>query len=314
MKQLIKKFKQPSGPIKAPTGNYTYNVDTVTVNPEGSKNKPYEGDVQKDDIIKEFYEQDYLPRFKRENPNATEEEIAALNDKFDTTINSYKNEGMGGLSSSEGILWKSSSGETPRYVIAHELMGHQLRQYGLGKLAGSQFSADNLGKYDRTNWDKFKNFLGLQGSGSGYSAKEADYLLKGWSNFRKRRFGETNEENQKRRLYESGAINTQTRYRIWRSLRAQLGRTPTLDETDNAIRTMPKHIKDQFIQAGDMYTNELMNPNTNSKNGYLGGIEDYNALDNSLIHVAQNDTQEEKPLTYTAKQGGRLLIKKRKNL
>ena len=86
MKHLIKKFQKPSGPLKVPTNNYTYKVDTVTVNPEGSKNKPYEGDVQEDDIIKEFYGQDYLPRFKRENPNATEEEIAALNDKFNSSF------------------------------------------------------------------------------------------------------------------------------------------------------------------------------------------------------------------------------------
>jgi len=71
--------------------------------------------------------------------------------------------------------------------------------------------------------------IGNEYSGSGYSDSEKNildntYNMKGYK---------INYDP----LWEKGTTNTETRFRLWKELYDQLGRRPSLEETDEYIRT-----------------------------------------------------------------------------
>ena len=85
--------------------------------------------------------------------------------------------------------------------------------------------------------------------------------------------------------------NRQLRYKIWIKLKEQLGRNPTLEETDEYIKKLSDSELRELIFTNDYIYDYMNHP-------------EYNSYDtkNALMHVAQNNTHNNKQL-YASRGG-----------
>lgn len=261
--------------LGADTGYYTNVVDSLPIFGKKAVVQNYTS-PKEDQYIKEFYTNDYFPRMQRENPNLTKEDLDKLKTNYNNTvfyIDPTKNKASG-LNTPKGIV---IGRQYKRDVVAHEL-AHRMRQTTLGST-------------------KFGN----DAYHSGYSLKEKQNLGPMFTNnpsWTKRAFGNTPYQDKRRELVEAGAVNTQTRYKVWRDLYQKLGRVPTLNETDAYIRQLSPEQLNTIFTGGyglTMYINDLM------KNGGYNSED----LKNSMIHVAQTDNKDKD--TDMAKHGTKLV-------
>jgi hypothetical protein len=85
------------------------------------------------------------------------------------------------------------------------------------------------------------------------------------------------ESSVSNKLTEKHASNREMRFLIWKQLREELGRNPTLEETDAYIKQLTPEELESFKTNG--YQDDYWND------------PDFNTFDvkNALIHVAQNN-------------------------
>lgn len=260
-------------------------------------------DVSNDPIVREFFEQDVMPRFKRANPNATTKQLEAVKSAYQIPVNYYKDDytSAGGYAENSdnsifyayGIplkskanpkVWMNLKYKASRPVAVHEFT-HGYRQGRLGSEPGTEFSVD---KEIESNATKIfgKNFLGYTWEkGSGYNDHETQLLNDSYNmdgyNF------------EYPAVYEKGTTNSETRYRIWKRLRDQLGRVPTLEEVDNAIDN-----------SGEELLKSIRDSNAYGNKAYQNGM-DLEKVKNALKYVAQNTTNQNTSIAY-AKLGNKL--------
>lgn len=134
---------------------------------------------------------------------------------------------------------------------------------------------------------------------AGYTFKPLNKLLTGtWTITPKDKTYLTNAYNAPEssvgsQLIEKHASNREMRFMIWKQLREELGRTPTLEETDTYIKQLTPE--------------ELKSFKTNSYQYDYWNDPDFNTFDvkNALIHVAQNSSSfQRQDGTYLAASGG----------
>lgn len=261
--------------------------------------------LRDDKYIQEFFQYDYAPRFKRQNNFALQDYVnAAKNIYKNTPINVYnKNGSVGGyqtggerriynnylasLINSSYVspsIYLNENYKMNRPTLVHELT-HAFRQGYLGITGDTRFSSAKRPLYSVTN-----NKIGNEYSGSGYSNSEKNilnntYNMKGY-------------EIDYDPLFEKGTTNTEVRFRLWKQLYDKLGRRPSLEETDEYIKTYDGEKLQKIIRNANGYGRTMYN------NGML-----INQIKNALINVAQNNNNNDYQLndqTYYAKQGGKI--------
>lgn len=96
-------------------------------------------------------------------------------------------------------------------------------------------------------------------------------------------------------LIEKHASNRELRYVIWCRLREQLGRNPTLEETDAYIKQMTNEELESLQYTNDYIYDYMHHPNYNSYD-----------VKTSLIHVAKGNTPSSQNQRMYARSGGRV--------
>lgn len=236
----------------------------------------------KDPLLKEFYEYDYIPRLNREIPSSPSRyTLLRWERNIPTSYTFAQKQSSIGLTSPNGIKYASTDGTIPRWMAAHE-MAHYLRNKKMG------------GK-----WQGFDS--------NGYSDREFQNLNNAYGGLLAQRLGYNSERKEK----EMGAINTQTRYQIWRQLRENLGRRPSMEETDAYINSLSSdQLKEIFQSTRDGYTTKA-----DMQQFYAPAVQD------ALIHVAANASKNPRgtnlevysPEVSYAKHGMKLIPKCQSN-
>ena len=261
-----------------------------------------------DPYVSEYFEYDVVPRYKREHPEVSDEQIGEM-------LNSYGSipSSIGAVS---GVASAATSGTDTRRIfdipvgpknmeityaaeedplratVVHENT-HALRQGIIG---------DSILPVSAYNESRGLYPLWYTKKSSGYNGEEADRLLDAYD-LSRFYFGDTgfilrdNPMNHKfREVVESGATNTELRFVLWRELYEQLGRRPTVDELDEYIKN---------------YDNDTLMWHVDDENGYGQHSARYQTdadlVKDALIHVADNDTFLIDP--NLAASGGKIHIK-----
>ena len=271
-----------------------------------------------DQYVKEFFEQDVLPRYKREHPNASQKEIKAVGKAYSDPQHVYNSQvdqdrgHLGGYAEPKYRLWdlgipltagSQSAYYSDKYKLSRPTVVHEnTHLYRQGRLGNIHKTVPYT-----------SGIIPVAGyfRGSGYSADEVDRLKKAYDMSGYNFSDDDSESNQEHaRVIESGTTNAEVRYRIWKELYDKLGRVPTLDETDEYLRN---YDKDHILKLWDVVTDTNGYGHEANKNRYNDIHENEtmdeekksywdNALLDALIHVANNNQKPD--MTNVAKQGG----------
>lgn len=179
-----------------------------------------------DPYVSEYFEYDVLPRYQRENPNATKEQLDAVRNgygNFESSVNpSISDNGKilgvahtSGTGYFYGIKIKDPAPTTIEYAsekpsrstVVHENT-HGYRQGELGNIPGEGRTVDVRRSSNYILGSGYK-------TGSGYTNTERDYLRDAYDleTFVDHK-GDSYEGNEFKQTVESGATNTELRYKI----------------------------------------------------------------------------------------------------
>lgn len=215
--------------------------------------------------VKEFFEYDVLPRFKRENPDATEEQINKIrsaytgkqllsNNLSSDTLGGWDPTQPSGIEDLKGSIIYNKNKEIPLTTVVHENT-HQIRQGG---------TID------------FSNF-----SNQGYSDKELKYINDGLE-FLGNRLSDNPKIQQQKETAEMGVLYPVARFQLWNKLYNKNKTIPTLEQTDDYIKSKNKPY--------------ILDPLVNGSNGYGIQIKDYDKFIEGMLHVADNNSYKQHDL------------------
>lgn len=250
----------------------------------------YEDAVKNDQTVSDFFKYDVLPRFRRENPKASSTAIDAVKRAYDPNKQSTKSNRKGNnwlgyhddpgmykiygvtIKPEDNIYYNAKNFVPSRSTIVHENT-HQYRQGNLGR---------NDKHFRSNSYEPKTNFVvdALFGEilPSGYNEQEATLLNQAYP-FDWDRDLNIYSNKSKYPYYktvEGGTSNAEMRFRIWNELRKQLGRNPTLEETDKKINET---------------SNNRINLMLRYLNGYTYDLDtDPEKVKKAMIHVAQNQS------------------------
>ena len=293
---VVDTFKQ-GGILKGQNGIPSIeNVPSQTDNTSVKTTNPYK--QQPIDYISEYFNYDVAPRYLRENPNATQQETDAIKNINANTKQVVRNKLTNPNYAGEtyvnttsrflGIPWRKNPSINYSPILynegvqAHELT-HAYRQGVLGKYIGE------------VN-DKFgiPGFYGLK-QRTGYNGVESNYLNNAYDS--------NGLLDQQRKWVEKGATNSELRYILWKKLYDELGRRPSLQETDDYIRNYnDENLLNELYDLGSSYSNRYYMNHLYNYPDYTPK-EDTNTsnIKDALIHVASNDKKLD--MTNLAKNG-----------
>lgn len=250
------------------------------------------GEIQEVELpsrVKEFFEYDVIPRYIRENPNASKQELDALKHSYmnkqvigelpgkaGVAHNTHKNKlfGVGFRLSAPYAQIDSNLSYLDDYpTFVHE-NSHVYRQGYLG----------HIGVGKNTDPWNYKNTY----RGSGYTPKEIDYLDSAYD-LTDYPFWKTDPSNAEFPLQshhrhmqtvESGASNSELRFRLWKSFREKLNKIPSIEEFDEYLKNVSPEELENVIKSSNQY---LLNSWYEQS--------DVDKIKDAMIHVASNDTQ-----------------------
>ena len=245
------------------------------------------------DYVQEFFDYDVAPRYARENPNATEEELQTIRNinNIPQLVTKYSDAYSGKTIFPNnvhvlGVPYGRNphiryTGDPSNETMVHELT-HGYRQ-GLFKNHGKQkrFGIRPLVWMNRH---------------TGYNQKETDYINKAYD-----MTGSTLDKDTQ--FIEKGTTNSELRYHLWKQLYDNLGRRPTLDETDEYIKNYDTYLPALENLGSDYSRHIYQNMLYDINNGYKQKENiDYTPLKEALIHVADNNQVSSNP--NLSKSGG----------
>lgn len=245
--------------------------------------------------IDQFLYSDFIHRLKRENPKITDKEIEKIKDViFNIPFETYYDpERYWEEINVDGYIQKKPYPALKVNAYYEPSSETAIKLYT--ELARRQLGRKNF-NYKAAPRSDFFQFR------TGYSNDEGKQIDDAYYN--QHNDSRPYWDYKQRPTIERGGLNTIIRFKLWKDLKDELGRIPTLEETDEYIRNYnPYWLKVIFNNSNlPLYKNDRI---------YLKD-EDVDAVKKALIHVAQNNNQSKQndQLNY-AKRGMKLIPRNR---
>lgn len=263
----IVKFQKPAGPINvAPSSANTQRINAM-IEDNGvrySTGADRTTNFANDPYVSEFFEYDVIPRYMREHPNATKEELAKLRQAYHFPQTTSSQLGQGHTAATfypNGNPRIAYGNNNPmRHTVTHE------------------------------NTHAYRHEIGeVIGNNSGFNSTEQRYLNEAYN--------VNGAYDNMKTINEAGALNAEIRYTYWKKLRDTLGRIPTLKEMDEYINSLPlgtlERVESGMNGYGKHSIEQQRKQRYNTPSWWVDVEAEAQKKRDALIHVADNNEQEQ---------------------